>query len=425
MDALTVEPIAADAPCGPDLDLEGDSEFLNFMAAYEGQLPSSYFAFDRKSIDFAAAFAAAEPLLKRTHDIRLYVLLAKLAILNRDLDGFVHWIMTTDALLTTFWNDVHPRAEEGDFGARLAQLSTLNDNPLTVLPLQYAPLVDTQREGQLVFRSQLIELGEVKPREGENLPGAATIGRILEGCDLAALDKRTGELRGLCDALASIEKATIEGAGYELGVKYPNLRPLAVRIRDFLQAVLARRDPNAAPPEGEAAAGEAGAAGAGPAAAAGAKPGKFANLAEAEAALAAAHGYFLSFEPSSPALMLVGQARESLGKTLYEVLKLLAPNHADAARIFVGRDSPFPVPVSSQANTPSQEIARAVVEPAPTRADALALIDAVGAHFRVVEPSSPAPLLLERAKALATRDFVGLLSELLSEDALNSMKSGS
>ena len=119
------------------------------------------------------------------------------------------------------------------------------------------------------------------------------------------------------------------------------------------------------------------------------------------------------------------QARESLGKTLYEVLKLLAPNHADAARIFVGRDSPFPVPVSSQANTPSQEITRAVVEPAPTRAEALALIDAVAAHLRLAEPSSPAPLLLERAKTLATRDFVALLSELLSEDALSAMKSGS
>ena len=100
------------------------------MAAYEGVLPSSFFAFDRKSIDFAAAFAAAEPLLKRTHDIRLYALLAKLSILNRDIEGFARWIATIEALLSAYWADVHPRAEEGDFGSRLAQLSTLNDNPL-------------------------------------------------------------------------------------------------------------------------------------------------------------------------------------------------------------------------------------------------------------------------------------------------------
>ena len=83
------------------------------------------------------------------------------------------------------------------------------------------------------------------------MPGAAAIARILDACDLAALEERTGQLRALADALAAIEKVTQEGAGYEYGVKYPNLRPLAARIRDFLQGVLARRDPNAAPPETE------------------------------------------------------------------------------------------------------------------------------------------------------------------------------
>ena len=36
-------PVSADAPCGPDLDAEGDPEFMNFMAAIEGQLPAAFF----------------------------------------------------------------------------------------------------------------------------------------------------------------------------------------------------------------------------------------------------------------------------------------------------------------------------------------------------------------------------------------------
>jgi hypothetical protein len=32
-------PVSPDDPCGPDLDLEGDAEFLNFVAAAEGILP--------------------------------------------------------------------------------------------------------------------------------------------------------------------------------------------------------------------------------------------------------------------------------------------------------------------------------------------------------------------------------------------------
>ena len=119
MEGTALEPISADAPCGPDLDQEGDADFLNFMAATEGQLPASFFSFDRKTIDFPAAFAAAEPLLKRTQDVRLYALLAKLAILNRDLAGFAKWMATIASLLEVRWDDVHPRGEDGDFGARV------------------------------------------------------------------------------------------------------------------------------------------------------------------------------------------------------------------------------------------------------------------------------------------------------------------
>jgi type VI secretion system protein ImpA len=44
--------------------------------------------------------------------------------------------------------------------------------------------------------------------------------------------------------------------------------------------------------------------------------------------------------------------------------------------------------------------------------------------MRRVEPSSPAPYLLDRARALAPRDFLSLLQEVLPEDDLSAMKSG-
>ena len=64
-DAAALPPISADDPCGPDLDLAGDPEYMNFMAAAEGLLPTgSYFAFDRKTVDLPAALEAAERLLR-------------------------------------------------------------------------------------------------------------------------------------------------------------------------------------------------------------------------------------------------------------------------------------------------------------------------------------------------------------------------
>ena len=84
-------PVSEEAACGPDLDLEGDADYMNFVARAEGVLPTTFFSgpdgkpFDRSSIDFNAEFDAIAPLLQRTRDLRLLVILAKLLLLNRDI----------------------------------------------------------------------------------------------------------------------------------------------------------------------------------------------------------------------------------------------------------------------------------------------------------------------------------------------------
>ncbi len=222
--------------------------------------------------------------------------------------------------------------------------------------------------------------------------------------------------------MESIKTTTIERVGPANAVQLPELAKLIREMTDFLYGALVVRDPTLAPLPAAEKGGEADESAAGEAA--DAPPPSFASLADIDAALGSALGYFAATEPSSPALMLIRQARETLGKNLYDVMKLLAPNHADAARVFVGPDSAFTVPVSSLSNAPSLEFSHAETERAPTRAAALALIDSVAAHMRRVEPSSPAPYLLDRAKALASRDFASLLQDLLPEDDLASMKSG-
>ena len=425
-EAAFLAPVSEEAPCGPDLDAEGDAEFLNFMARVEGQLPAAFFDFDPKSIDFADALATGAKLLARSHDLRLLVLFAKLSILGRDLEKFAHWLAVMARLLADSWEDVHPRGEDGDFSGRIAQLFTLDDGPVVVLPMQYAPLAETQRDGTLTFRAQLVALGEAKARESkelpsggvresERLPNAATIDRILLGADLDALSRTLHSLRRIKASIAQIRTISIERCGGEHALNFGALSPLVERMADFIQAAIARRDPAMpAPAPAEA----------GPSAPQAAP--QFASLAEVDAALGAALAYFELTEPSSPAGLLIGQSRQLLGKNLYVVMKLLAPSHADGARIFVGGDAAFTVPVSS---IPASEAAAAPPEkqaspPAASRAAALALIDGVAAHMRKVEPSSPAPYLLDRAKTLASRDFLSLLKDLLSEDALSSMKSG-
>jgi type VI secretion system protein ImpA len=59
-----------------------------------------------------------------------------------------------------------------------------------------------------------------------------------------------------------------------------------------------------------------------------------------------------------------------------------------------------------------------------TRQDATRALDAVSDFFRTNEPSSPIPLLLERAKRLVAKDFLEILADL-APDALGSAKAAS
>jgi type VI secretion system protein ImpA len=408
-------PISDEAFCGPDLDLDGDTEFMNFVAAIEGQLPGSFFSFDRKSIDFPAAFTTAARLKTRTHDLRLNLIVAKLSILNRDFYGFADEVAQVRWFLETHWEDVHPRAETGKFATRLAQLGTLDDGPVIVLPLQYATLLQTERDGSLNFRAVMVTMGEVKLREGEKLASSSAIERMLgASVDIEALAKLHAALSRLGDDLAAITLLTTERINHESAVKFGALAPLVAKMRDFAQDALARRDPTAAPSP-TAQAGDAGGASA---------PARFDTLVDVDVALAAALGYFQTREPSSPALLLIVQARATLGKNLYEVIRLIAPQHADNARVFVGPSDAFSIPVKNLADAPALDFSPADAPPVETRAQALSLIEQVATHLRAAEPSSPAPYLLDRARSLAPRDFLSLLGEVFPADDLESMKGG-
>jgi len=429
---FALPPVSPDDPCGPDLDLEGDAEFLNFVAATEGLLPTQFYSFNRESIDFPAAFQATDKLIKRTLDIRLLALAAKLSVLNRDVASFARWIGSIAWLLREHWEGAHPRAEGNDYSARLGQLMALEDNAVVLLPLQYARLLETSRDGAFSYRDQLVATGAAQPRSvtrynekgvketsaDEKFLPQKTIDKTLRDVEIERLAALAETLRGLSAALQSIKATTIEHVGYEKGIELPKLDKLVREMTDFSRAALVTRDPSLAP------APEAAAVGEGEPAPSAAAPAAFATRAEVDAALASALGYFATSEPTSPALLLIRQARETLGKNLYEVMKLLAPPHADNARVFVGPDGAFTVPVKSLAGAPSAELARAASEPAPSRAAALALIEAVAQHMQRAEPSSPVPYLLDRARNLASRDFVSLLYDVLPEDAIASLKKG-
>jgi type VI secretion system protein ImpA len=156
------------------------------------------------------------------------------------------------------------------------------------------------------------------------------------------------------------------------------------------------------------------------------------TLAQAKKALAAIADYYSRLEPSSPTLPLVRQAHQLIGKSFIEVMKILIPGQLDKAAFQIGGDQVFDLPVGrlsehsavAPENLPAGSAAAgdSVNGPAgynvTSRAQAIALLEQVQRFFRATEPSSPVPMLCERARALAERDFMGVLREVLPKAAL-------
>jgi type VI secretion system protein ImpA len=424
-------PLSDELACGADLEAEGDDEFLNYVAAAEGRLPPSYFAFSRDSIDIKAELQTLSELLERTRDIRLLTLAAKFSILSGDLVGFADAIEAIAYLLTHHWDDVHPRGVDGDFTWRRVQIESLDDMPSASLPLQYAPLVRDRRHGTVSLRTQLIASGEVQPREGETALDPATVREALVTSeDLDGLKSKYDAVCRLEQALKVIPERYMEATGYAESLAFERLPLIVHKIKELIEGPLGERDPAATMPApgGDVPAGETDTAGS-PAAGGDAPRSDAAaiirleSLDEAVSALKAAERYFAGREPSNPGILLIRQALQLVGKSFIEAMQLLVPGRMETATVQLGGSHALAIPinqlgpfaVADGGAVPSGGCAAGGGEPrafsADSRHEAVSLIAAVEHYFVEFEPSSPVPLLLSRARACVNRDFFSLLNE--------------
>jgi type VI secretion system protein ImpA len=411
-------------PCGPDLEMAGDLGYLNFLAQAELVLPESFFnaldgtPFDRTSVDIGGQLEAIKPLLARTRDIRLLITQARLQILNHDLAGFAVSVAAAAYWLDAFWDQVHPHPEGGEVIARSIAISAL-DIPTVIFPLQYAPLFDAQRLGTITYRALLIATDEVKPRTGEEKLAASAIIEARGSANPAALAPVRKHIAMLKLALDRMRNAFVV-RGTSAGLD--NVAALVGKIQAFIDPVEAAKalhieteksqdDPSAAR------------GGSGPS-----------SLTEVGEALAAIAGYYSLREPSSPTLPLVRQAHQLIGKSFIEVISILVPNHLEKAAFQIGSEKVFELPISKLSNLSGnsaqldngagQETARDAAAAADTvfqvdsRAQAIALLDQIQGYFRSCEPSSPVPMLCERARAFAESDFMAVLRDVLPKAAL-------
>jgi len=432
-------PISQADPCGPDLDSAGDADYLNFLAQVEGILPTSFFSledgkpFDPSTIDLQGQLAEANKLLARSRDIRLLMIRARLLILNRDLAGFAVTLGAVAECLDRYWDAVHPRPEGDDLSARRGTIAAL-DLPTVIFPLQYAPLFEARRTGSVTYRSWIVATGEVKARPGDVVVSAAFISEAVTTADLASLAPARKHLALLETSVQRIgrafeahgDAADLDSFSAQLHKMRAFVDPDAASGADTLTQQPAQGDPSQS---------------AGTGALADAKAASLTSINDAKQALAAIAEYYTHSEPSSPALPLVRQAHQLIGKSFLEIMTVLVPSHVDKAAFQIGTNPVFDLPVSKlsflAANPADLDVSAldglapaGLAQPAgsdtpvhrvASRAQALGLLDSIQRYFRHAEPSSPVPMLCERARALAERDFMGVLEDVLPKSALKAL----
>ncbi|RFB76353.1 type VI secretion system protein TssA [Methylovirgula sp. 4M-Z18] len=417
--AFVEDQVSAEQPCGPDP--EADPEILNFLTVAEGRLPASYRDFNKKSFDAKPTLLSLRDYLGKSRDLRFLVLAAKFHMLSDDLPGFVDVLTATNALLSARWDDCHPTEAAGGAELKAAFLRSLDDLPTIVLPLQNATLINDKRLGALSMRSIMVGEKKLPARNGETVIEPSSIREaFLRFEPLDHLTSLKASFEAVVSSLDGIRELFIDKTDYETAPQFDQLLELVRSIRGYVGDIIAIRQPSAAPiePVDEESTKQS------PETIA-SQPAPLltvVSVKEASNALGAILGYYAGSEPSSPARLLIKQAHQLVGKSFIEVMKILAPGPIEKAKIQIGGNPPFALTFAQLSALALDEGKRAEDEAearsysATTRAEATGLMRQVENFYRSVEPSSPIPMLIEKARNLAAKDFNELLLEVSKKD---------
>lgn len=433
-----LEPISEDQPCGPDLDEEGDDDYLNYIFAAEERLPTRFFddeqnPFDKASINLDSEIKAIAPLLERSRDLRLLTLEARFQILRGEIVGFCECVIACAQLTEKFWEHIHPGAE-GDMQLRQNTVASLDSLITCVLPMQFAPIIRDRREGDIALRQYTVANGEAEPREGEKVKSPAAITDALGNAgNSETVEAIYNALKEALDAFAKLKAIFVDKVDHEFVPFFDQIEEVSAdlikligKARPDLAGEVVEDGADDISADGEEAgdtdeSGDGAAADGGSAEVSLAKAGDVTSHPAATAALMAAEQYFSANEPTSPALLLVHQARTLVGQPLVAALEALMPETVERAGISFDSSLKVQLDINRMrmlsGETTYGESGEGGGEmpdfSAASRAEAAQILGSVENFFRAAEPSSPIPMLLQKARGYLNRDFSSILSDLI------------
>ncbi|HEY0954991.1 MAG TPA: type VI secretion system protein TssA [Roseateles sp.] len=332
-----LEPVSEDDPCGADL--EYDNEFLALTQAAAGK-PETQFA-PAEPPDWRAVASQAEELNGRTRDLRV----ANLQLRARlRLEGFAVLppsLRLFEQLLQRWWDELHPRPEDGDAYARVNVLNELISLESTLGDLRASLVLNDRSIGQLSVRDIEIAVGDLTPRDDEMPPSRGQIESMLAD---AVADNPQVQTQA-SDAIAALE-ALNDCLSGRLG--YGELPDFSA-LRSMLDAV-ASVSPLPASTDSDDLAGMLGDLGISdgsddesPAPArrgrgGGGGLGSIESRADAVRAIEAVCAYLEKNEPTNPAADLLRRAQRLIDRNFLQLVREFAPDAVGEVARMLGVD---------------------------------------------------------------------------------------
>jgi len=170
-----LEPVSEDEPCGPDL--EYDNDFLALTQAAAGK-PETQFA-PAEPPDWRAVFSQAEELNARSRDLRIANLWLRARLRLEGFATLAPGLRLFEQLLTRWWDELHPRPEDGDAFARVNVLNELTSLEATLGDVRASLVLNDRGIGQVSVRDIEIAVGDLAPRDDESPPSRGQIESML------------------------------------------------------------------------------------------------------------------------------------------------------------------------------------------------------------------------------------------------------
>lgn len=170
-----LQPVSEDDPCGPDL--EYDNDFLALTQAAAGK-PETQFA-PAEPPDWRAVRSGAEDINGRSRDLRVANLLLRARLRLEGFAVLAPSLRLFEELLTRWWDELHPKLDDGDAFGRINVLNELNSLDATLGDVRASLVLNDRGIGQISVRDIEIAMGELQARDDESVPSRGQIENML------------------------------------------------------------------------------------------------------------------------------------------------------------------------------------------------------------------------------------------------------